>query len=196
MPYSAEHKLKTRARIVESARVMFNRHGFVKVSIDDIMAEAGLTRGGFYNHFSSKEELYSEAISSFLLGVGKEWRDNAGVQNSYSGQAAVKAMVTAYLSTEHLTNIDRQCPMIALPSDVARASPDVKRSYEYLLEAMAGLFQHNLDTEAKDSEETALALAALCVGGMVLARTLENKELAEKVTNASRNFAFNIAKID
>ncbi|BDX05801.1 TetR/AcrR family transcriptional regulator [Planctobacterium marinum] len=196
MPYSPEHKLKTRAKIVECARVMFNRHGFVKVSIDDIMAEAGLTRGGFYNHFSSKEELYSEAISSFLFGVGKEWRDNAGVHISSGGRAAVKAMVSAYLSSEHLTDIDRQCPMIALPSDVARASADAKKSYETLLEAMAGLFKNNLDCESQDSEETALALSALCVGGMVLARTLDNKELGAKVTNASRNFALRIANID
>lgn len=192
MPYSAEHKSKTRARIIECARVLFNRHGFVKVSIDDIMSEAGLTRGGFYNHFSSKEELYSEAISCFLLGVGKQWRNKAGVKMN-GGSNAVKAMVSAYLSTEHLTNIDRQCPMIAMPSDVARASAEVKKSYEHLLLAMTDLFTNNLDSDEK--EETAFALSALCVGGMVLARTLEDKALSEKVTRASQNFAFKIANI-
>ena len=195
MPYNAEHKLKTRARIVESARVMFNRHGFVKVSIDDIMAEAGLTRGGFYNHFSSKEELYTEAINSFLLGVGKQWRDEAGVHISNGGGAAVKAMISAYLSDDHLTDIDRQCPMIALPSDVARASADVKKSYEKLLEAMAWLFRNNLNCDVEDQEETALAMTALCVGGMVLARTIDDKELSKKVTEASKNFALKMANL-
>jgi TetR/AcrR family transcriptional regulator, transcriptional repressor for nem operon len=65
MPYTAEHKARTRARIIEKARVMFNRRGFEQVSIDDIMREAGRTRGGFYNHFASKDELYSEAVRSF-----------------------------------------------------------------------------------------------------------------------------------
>ena len=65
MPYTVEHKAHTRARIVASARVLFNRRGFDQVSIDDIMREVGLTRGGFYNHFSSKEDLYAEAVRSF-----------------------------------------------------------------------------------------------------------------------------------
>ena len=66
MPYSANHKAETRARIVESARALFNRHGFTEVSIDEIMASAGLTRGGFYNHFKTKDELYAEAVTQIL----------------------------------------------------------------------------------------------------------------------------------
>ena len=65
VPYAPEHKEQTRARIVECARRMFNRHGFEAVSIDQIMASAGLTRGGFYHHFANKEALYSEAIASY-----------------------------------------------------------------------------------------------------------------------------------
>ncbi len=65
MPYPADHKDKTRARIVDSARVLFNRHGFESVSIDHVMKNAGLTRGGFYHHFTSKESLYAAAVSSF-----------------------------------------------------------------------------------------------------------------------------------
>lgn len=63
MPYSPAHKARTRERIVESARHLFNRCGFAGVSIDEIMAEAGLTRGGFYNHFGAKEELYAEVVN-------------------------------------------------------------------------------------------------------------------------------------
>ena len=57
MPYSAEHKQQTRAKIIETARILFNRDGFQKVTIDMVMEEAGLTRGGFYNHFKNKEAL-------------------------------------------------------------------------------------------------------------------------------------------
>ena len=67
MPYPRGHKAKTRERIVERARLLFNKHGFASVSIDEIMAEVGLTRGGFYNHFSTKEELYGEAITRSCL---------------------------------------------------------------------------------------------------------------------------------
>jgi AcrR family transcriptional regulator len=65
MPYTAAHKARTRVRIVESARRLFNRFGFDQVSIDAIMADAGLTRGGFYNHFASKDELYAAAVASY-----------------------------------------------------------------------------------------------------------------------------------
>ena len=77
-----------------------------------------------------------------------------------------RRMVQSYLSDEHLTDVDDQCPMIALPSDIARASNSVKASYQVLLEGMVSLFEHSL-SEQQDSRQTALALAALSVGGMV-----------------------------
>ena len=66
MSYSPEHAVQTRARIVESARRLFNRRGFEQVTIDQIMAAAGLTRGAFYHHFHSKNELYAAAVASFV----------------------------------------------------------------------------------------------------------------------------------
>src|ERR1043166_7602020 len=65
MPYTSEHKARTRERIIHAARQLFNRHGFEAVSIDQIMARAKLTRGGFYHHFPSKDALYVEAVRSF-----------------------------------------------------------------------------------------------------------------------------------
>jgi TetR/AcrR family transcriptional regulator, transcriptional repressor for nem operon len=65
MPYTAQHKHETHNRILRSARRLFNRRGFAEVTIDEIMAEAGLTRGGFYKHFKSKDDLYSEAVLQF-----------------------------------------------------------------------------------------------------------------------------------
>ena len=65
MPYTPEHRLATRERILASARRLFNRNGLSEVTIDAVMASAGLTRGAFYNYFNSKEELYAEAITLF-----------------------------------------------------------------------------------------------------------------------------------
>lgn len=190
MPYSSEHKTDVRKRIVEQARIMFNRHGFSAVSIDDLMAGVGLTRGGFYNHFRNKEELYAEAVASFLNGRGKTWRDEAGVDPENGGLDTVRAMIDSYLSPEHLLDVDGQCPMIALPSDVARGSPEVKAAYGSLLKAMSWLFENNLNGEGGDRRARALALSALCVGGMVLSRTLDDAALAEDIRVATRNSAF------
>lgn len=188
MPYSADHKSRTRKRIVEQARVLFNRHGFSEVSIDTIMAEAGLTRGGFYNHFRNKEELYAEAVASFLNGRGKTWRDEAGVDPVNGGPQTVKDMIDSYLSAEHLGDLDGQCPMIALPSDVSRGTAEVRCAYQALLRAMIWLFENNLgDQDGK--RDKAIALAALCVGGMILSRTIDDKDLADEIRTVSRETA-------
>ena len=189
MPYSPEHKAKTRSRIVEAARILFNRDGFAEVTIDQVMASAGLTRGGFYNHFRNKEELYAEAVASFLNGRGKTWRDDAGVDPQNGGPDTVRAMINTYLSPEHARDIDGQCPMIALPSDVARATPEARRCYEGLLRAMIWLYEHNMAEGRADKRETACVLAALSVGGMVRARTLEDTTLADEVREAARIYA-------
>lgn len=189
MPYSAKHKQQTRAKIVESARILFNRHGFQDVTIDMVMENAGLTRGGFYNHFETKEQLHHSAVSSFLHGRGAEWRENAGVDPRLSGRDMVREMILGYLSSEHLGDIDGQCPMIALPSDIARSNPQVQTSYLELLEAMVGLFEKGINKEGPESRQQALSMAALCVGGMVIAKSLPDSELAEEVRNAAQSFA-------
>ncbi|MCP4073624.1 MAG: TetR/AcrR family transcriptional regulator [Hyphomicrobiales bacterium] len=194
MPYSSEHKQKTRSSIVESARVLFNRHGFKDVTIDMVMENAGLTRGGFYNHFNSKEALYKAAVSSFLMGRGARWRADAGIDTTKHDQDMARQMIQGYLSSEHLGDLDGQCPMIALPSDIARSSPDVQSSYQELLEAMVWLFEGNSNGHKARSRQEALSLAALCVGGMVLARTLPDSALAEEVRLAAHHTAFEMTE--
>lgn len=185
MPYSPTHKQQTRTRIVECARILFNRHGYENVTIDMVMEAAKLTRGGFYNHFKSKEELFAAAVSSFLMGRGAKWRADAGIDPSHPTHEAAAQMVDGYLSKEHLGDLDGQCPMIALPSDAARASPEVQAAYQLLLESMVRLFETSLDGPKAKRRQRALSLAALCVGGMVLARTLPDSKVAEAVRAAA-----------
>lgn len=200
MPYSPEHKAEVRSRIVEHARIMFNREGFATVSIDQLMEGVGLTRGGFYNHFRNKEELYAEAVASFLNGRGKTWRDEAGIDPVNGGLETVRAMINSYLSPEHLEDIESQCPMIALPSDVARATPEVRSAYLSLLQAMSFLFEHNLPEEseakAKGRRQKALALSALCVGGMVLSRTIDDEAFATEMREAAKETALDMLGVE
>lgn len=186
MPYSSAHKQRTRAKIVEAARVLFNRHGFSAVTIDQVMQAAGLTRGGFYNHFASKEALHSEAVASFLMGRGAQWRTDAGVDPENPSPGITQRMLDSYLSSAHLGDLEGQCPMIALPSDVARATPEVQEAYQRLLEAMISVFALELDGDDEAVRERSLALAALCVGGMVLARTVPDAALASQVRRAAQ----------
>jgi len=192
MPYRPEHKHATRARIVEAARILFNRHGFERVTIDAVMEAAGLTRGGFYNHFRNKEALYSEAVSSFLMGRGAIWRAEAGVDPRHPAAEMATQMVKSYLSDEHLGDLDGQCPMIALPSDVARANPAVRDSYLHLLDGMVGLFEHCLADRQGEARKQALSLAVSCVGAMVLARTLPDSALAKEIREVALENAMRV----
>ncbi len=190
MPYTTEHKQRTRERIVESARELFNREGFVDVSIDQIMGNAGLTRGGFYNHFETKEDLFLEVIEDFgRCHPAARWE---GVELDFTGEAATVArqMVDAYLSQQHLEDLGHQCPLMALPSDVAQTSPRLRAAYSRSVEQMAGLFEAGVvSRNGHTARERALALVALCVGGMVVARTTNDATLATEVREAARSLA-------
>src|SRR5258707_14000058 len=100
MPYPAGHREQVRSRIVESARRLFNRHGFENVSVDAIMAHAGLTRGGFYSYFKSKSDLYVEVLGCFL--TDPNWKSCwEGVDIDLTSTDAGPQIVRAYLSRQH-----------------------------------------------------------------------------------------------
>jgi AcrR family transcriptional regulator len=185
MPYTAEHKQRTRERIVESARVLFNRRGFEQVSIDDVMKEAGLTRGGFYKHFESKDELYAAAVESFKT-CNPFGRQLAASSDPPSDPRVIARMlVDLYLSDETLADVDQHCPLIALPSDVARAGLKPRASYTMLVANMSDTFRAALEP-APDAERKALLMVSLCVGGMVIARTTDDPHLMSTARAVAR----------
>ncbi len=192
MPYAKDHKQRTRSRILEAARILFNRYGYDRVTIDQVMAEASLTRGGFYAHFSCKEELFAEAMASFLDGRGAQWRADEGIDPQAQQALMAQRMVDAYLSRRHLDDLDGQCPLIAYATDAARAGERVRESYRVLVEAMTWLFENNLEGDEADRRQRALSLTALCVGGMILARTLPKSAIAEEVREAAHSTATSI----
>jgi TetR/AcrR family transcriptional repressor of nem operon len=186
VPYPPEHKQKTRARIVEAARVMFNRHGFEQVSIDEIMKQAGLTRGGFYHHFSSKEALYAEAVHSFT-SCNPFSRKLAAHQGPMPGAGALARMlIELYLSDEVLGDVDQHCPLVALPSDVARAGLKPRNAYTKVLQNMLRVFERALCGEHAHAEHKAQLIVNLCVGGMVIARTVTDSALRTQMRAVAR----------
>jgi TetR/AcrR family transcriptional regulator, transcriptional repressor for nem operon len=186
MPYTPEHKQRTRARIVESARVLFNRHGFEQVSIDDVMKGAGLTRGGFYRHFASKDALYAAAVQSFTTCNPFAKRLASRPVHRRSPHELARLLIQLYLSDETLADVDQHCPLIALPSDVARAGLEPRASYTALVENMAHVFRTALPADDKSAEQKALLIVSLCVGGMVLARTTDDPKLQQQLRAAAR----------
>src|SRR5262245_1566344 len=156
MPYTVQHKQETRERILRSARRLFNRKGFTEVTIDQIMAEAGLTHGGFYRHFATKEELYSEALLQFTCRNPPEEWQRKHVDPCADGASLARMIMNAYLSEEHLRDQDGSCPTLGLPSDVSRSNTAVKRAFRQVLDDMVSVFVANLP--GRGAREHGLAL--------------------------------------
>jgi TetR/AcrR family transcriptional repressor of nem operon len=177
MPYKAEHKQATRKRILESARRLFNANGFAEVSIDEVMEEAGLTRGGFYRHFRDKPQLYAEAVRWFLCPEApKLWQQ----KNRRGARAKNRSqyIVDAYFSLDHFSDRETRCPLLTLSADIR--GDEVRSAYGEVLNKLIALFEIDLG-----DRDAALSLAALCVGGMILARNVDGPPLAHALRSAA-----------
>jgi TetR/AcrR family transcriptional regulator, transcriptional repressor for nem operon len=192
MPYPLNHGRETRARIVTSARKLFNRLGFDGVTIGDIMKDAGLTHGGFYRHFESKSDLYAEVLDCFF--TNPEWSCGwKGMEEFDEAAELAPQIIRAYLSNAHFDDIENACPMVALPSDVARASDNAKRAYRAAFEGMVAILEQGAD---RPNRTSALAIAALCVGGMVIARASDDRALGDELRRAAMAVALGLGGWD
>src|SRR5262245_47405809 len=188
MPYPTGHREQVRSRIVEGARRLFNRNGFESVSVDSIMAEAGLTRGASYAYFESKSDLYAEALGGFF--TDPDWRSRwEGVDVDLASPDAGPQIVRAYLSQQHFDDVENSCPMVALPSDVARSDQTVKTAFENVFRAMVTVLSRDVKGTTQPPEDTAMAIAGLCIGGMVVARSLNDSRLSDRLRDAATHAA-------
>jgi TetR/AcrR family transcriptional regulator, transcriptional repressor for nem operon len=191
MPYPVGHRAEVKGKIIQSARRLFNRHGFDNVSIQQIMSGAGLTHGGFYSYFRSKSDLYTKVLGCFF--TDPEWKNHwEGVEVDMASSQAAAQVVKAYLSRQHFEDVENSCPMVALPSDVMRCGRDTKRAFETVFAAMVGVLERNVVEEKQDRRVKAQAVAALCVGGMVVARAIENRVVADELRDACMSIALQL----
>jgi len=195
MPYPTGHRTEVRKNIIQSARKLFNRYGFENVSVQQIMAGAGLTHGGFYSYFKSKSDLYTEVLGCFL--TDPEWKNCwEGVHVDLSSTDVGPQVVRAYLSRQHFEDVENSCPMVALPSDVARSGKNVKLAYETVFKAMVSILERSVAEKNPARRTKARAIAALCVGGMVAARSLADATLADELRDACLAMALKLGSWD
>src|ERR1035438_5145799 len=191
MPYPVGHRTEVKKKIVSSARRLFNRHGFEKVSLDQIMEGAGLTRGGFYSYFESKSDLYAEVLGCFF--TDPEWKSCwDGVEVDLKSTDVGRQVVRAYLSIQHFEDVENSCPMVALPTDVTRSDTTAKRAFETVFAAMVSVLERSMHARGRDRRAVAEAMAALCVGGMVVARAMEDRSSADRLRNACMRVALSL----
>jgi TetR/AcrR family transcriptional repressor of nem operon len=192
MPYPSGHRPQVKKSIIDSARKLFNRYGFDNVSVNQIMAGAGLTHGGFYSYFQSKSDLYAEVLGCFF--TDPEWKNCwEGVEVDLSSTDVGSQVVRAYLSRQHYEDVENSCPMVALPTDVGRSGESARLAFETVFKAMVSVLERSLPPNGRSRRTTAQGIAALCIGGMIVARTVVNRELADELRASCTAVAHQLA---
>lgn len=189
MRYPPDHKRRTRERILDRASRLFRRHGYRGVGIDRIMAEARLTRGGFYAHFRSKQALFAAVIdrgTDFARRL-REARGE-GVPESVEGACAV---VSAYLDPAHREQVARGCTLATLTQEVARSGPSARTAYARRVRELVDELEAHLPggLPRRVRRERALAALILCVGGIGVARSVGDEALSREVLRTARERA-------
>ncbi|ANY79147.1 hypothetical protein BB934_13760 [Microvirga ossetica] len=178
MRYEKGHKDATRRRIVEVASKQLRKDGVGASGVAGLMASAGLTHGGFYSHFSSKDALIEEALRDAIEQV-RTWIGAVVDAN----ENKFEAIVRAYLSPYHRDNPETGCVAGALAPEIARHSPVVRemftKSIVEHIEVLAGLLPASATPEARRSVAT--AIIAGTTGMIQLARAVDDEELSDKI---------------
>jgi TetR/AcrR family transcriptional repressor of nem operon len=184
MRVSREQAAKNRAHVIDTAARLFREKGYSGIGVADLMKEAGLTHGGFYGNFSSKEELMGAACAHAFDGATARWRTMLAADP----ETALARIVAAYLSRKHVEHAGLGCAVAALGSDLARLSEPVRAitsaGVRAQIDVLAPLMQGD---SIEDQRRAAMAAYASMVGALVIARAVDDPVLGDAVLAATRD---------
>ncbi|WP_373046836.1 TetR/AcrR family transcriptional regulator [Vulgatibacter sp.] len=185
MRYKPEHKQATRARILAAAGKLFRSDGLAGASVDRVMRGAGLTIGGFYGHFASKEALVAETLRSLLQRYRAAW---LGGLEELEGAAFLDHFARRYL-TVHNRDDESGCAMPSILSELGRSAPEVQAVLEEEVEPLFAALEARLPPQPSISpRQRALATLSLIFGAMALARATRSTALSDEFLAAARAF--------
>lgn len=187
MNHRATQKEATRQRILDAASRVLRERGLDGAGVASIMNEAGLTHGGFYVHFDSRRDLVSEVLRH-TADTMRGWFFR-GLKGR-AGLDWVRAAVRRYLAPRHRDHPEAGCIVAGLSGDLAREDDELRGVFEAELEALAGAFREHLEEAATpDADERALALLALCAGGITLSRAVADRDTSNRILRACEALA-------
>ncbi len=177
MRYSKDHKQATRQRILEAAGRRFKRDGIDGAGLATVMADAGLTNGAFYAHFSSKEDLVANVLAEQLRA------QRQSLDTEPSERAGLEAFVRSYLSQEHRDQLFADgCPSAALLDEIARRPADTRDVFtEEVMGVVDDIAARINPTDVEAGRVDALTVFGLMVGTLQLARTLTDRQLSDRL---------------
>ena len=176
-------KEATHERILEAAARAIRRSGYDGTSVADIMKEAGLTHGGFYAHFDSREAMLAEAADR----AGAEAvATSAGIAAAAPREQALQTLIRAYLSKEHVKSVEIGCPVAALGSEMPRQTLEVRRAATRRIKEMIDVVaRESPDWGQPGAHERALVVVATMLGALVLARAVDDPKLSDSLREAA-----------
>lgn len=183
MRYSDTHKEETRQKVVKAAARSVRAKGPEGVSVAEVMAEAGLTHGGFYAHFPNKEALVAAAIEE---AFGQSARRFGKVTDGLSKAEALATFVDLYVTPEHRAHPERGCPLAGLSSELPRQGPPVREAYERGVQRLVGRIADWLPDGTKGRASLAASLVAEMAGIVALSRAIADDDEAERMLAAAR----------
>src|SRR5437773_7585040 len=185
MRYSREHKQETHDRIVKKASVRLREKGAHGIGVADLMKEAGLTHGGFYAHFDSREALVVEAFTYAMDRSMERWSKLA---EQMPPEKRLAAIVDSYLTPLHRDDPGRGCAIPTLGAEIARESPRTRKAFASKLEQMIDMVAAQIvDVPRKTARKQAMASLATMLGTLVLARVAGNGEFSDEILGAGRD---------
>jgi TetR/AcrR family transcriptional repressor of nem operon len=184
MRYSREHKLETHARIVRKASVRLREKGAHGIGVADLMKDAGLTHGGFYAHFDSRDALVVEAFNYAMDRGTERWRKLA---ETTPPDKRLAVIVDSYLTTVHRDDPGHGCAIPTLGAEIARENPKTRKAFAAKLEQMIEMLASQLpDLPRKAARKQAMSTLATMMGTLVLARIAGSGEFSDEILAAGR----------
>lgn len=177
--YSTDHKEKTRAAIVDAAAERIRSGGFDALGVASIMAEAGLTHGGFYAHFRSRDELLAAAVTRLF----EKACETVGRFEDKHGEAGLERYVDFYLSPRHRDDVEHGCPIPSLTGEARRAAPVVREAFDAGLDRLAERLGRMIP---KGGKKAALALFGEMAGVLSLSRAMGDARASGELLAAKR----------
>jgi TetR/AcrR family transcriptional repressor of nem operon len=184
MRYGKDRKLRTRSRIVKEASRVMRESGADGGSVNDVMRLAGLTHGGFYNHFGSRDELVVEAFSAAMDESIARWTRRVAAAPPGSG---LEAIIDAYLSPAHRDSPALGCAFPSMAADIARSGNEAKSAFDNKLNGLIDLVERQLkDIEPAAARPAAMGIIAILVGSILLARASGERAPSDEMLDVGR----------
>lgn len=184
MRYSREHKFQTHARIVKKASVKLRERGAHGIGVADLMKDAGLTHGGFYAHFDSREALVIEAFTHAMDRSTERWRK---ISAETPAEKRLSKIVSTYLAPLHRDDLGHGCAVPALAAEIARESVKTRRVFAGRMEQMIDMLADQFHgVPRKAARKQAMAALATMMGSLVMARIAGSGEFSDEILKSGR----------